>query len=428
MSKNKIKETKKKKDKKEELEEMVEDIYEGDDDATKIDKPLRTHGGRLLYVLIIVLVGFLSGIVGELLINNYFYYQGYNLTEIWKPQIEDKDKQIIVFKKEEVSQNRSSQVKTLIDNSSQAVVGIYIKRGGESVIDQLYQPRDKTGNAMVLTSDGWLATTITAMPKEEGKELVIINSEKKVFPIEKIVFDKASGVVFLKTAADNLKVVKFADSSTIYPGNSLLVLGESLVSEGGRSALSSIAEVRFRPVTGFADYFSSTEKFNTFLLTKDNLSNDFAGGVVLDMEGGIIGLYSGQFDKPTIIPTAHFLPAFEQLLRQQEIARPYFGVHYIDLSIAVGLNPTISEDLQKGALIFGDKEHKIIAVDSKSPAGKAGLNLGDIVLQVNDDPVDERHSLTELIQQYKIGDVVKLKVQNGGIVREVEVGLVETSD
>lgn len=425
MSKKKIKETKNKKEKEEQLDEIVEDIYSGEEDAAKIDKPLKTHGGRILHILVIVAVGFLSGVVGELMVNNYFYHKGYNLTQVWKPQLDDKEKQIIVFKKEEVSQNKTSQIKTLIDSSSPAVVGIYFKRGGESVIDQLYQPRDKTGNALVLTSDGWLATTVSAMPKEEGKELVVITADNDVYPIEKIILDEVSGVVFLKAQADNLKVIKFADSSSVYPGSALLILAESLVSESAQSVVSSVAKVRYRPVNGFADYFSSTEKFNTYLLAKDNLPKSFAGGVVLDMEGGIIGLFSGQFNQSSIIPTDHFLPAFNQILSQQEINRPYFGVRYIDLSIAVGLDSKISEDLHNGALIFGDKEHKITAVASKSPAAKAGLNLGDIVLQVNDDTVDARHSLTELIQQYKIGDVVKLKVQNGGIVREVEVGLVE---
>jgi len=426
MPKKKIKKQKSKEEQ-DELTEIVDDIYEGEGDATKIDRPIRRHGGRLLYILVILIVGFLSGVVGELAVNNYFYHQGYDLTSIWKPQLDiEGDSQVIVFRKEEVAQNRVDQIKTLVDSAAQAVVGIYIKRGGQAVVDQLYQPRDKVGNALVLTSDGWLATTISGMPDEEGRELVIITADREVLPIEKIILDETSQIVFLKVSADNLKVVKFADNSGIYPGSPMIVLAESLVSESVQSQISSIAKVRFRPITGFADYFSSTERYDTFLLAKDDIPEGFVGGAVLDMEGGIIGLYSGEFNQSSIIPASHFLDVFDRLLRQQEIVRPYFGVRYIDLSIATGLDEKISEDLHKGALIFGDKDHKITAVSAKSPAAKAGLNLGDIILQVNDDPVDERHSLTELVQQYEIGDVLKLTVQNGGIVREVEVALVES--
>jgi len=149
---------------------------------------------------------------------------------------------------------------------------------------------------------------------------------------------------------------------------------------------------------------------------------------VVDMEGGIIGLYSGNFDLATVIPLNHFIDVFNDLLKYQTIERPYFGVNYIDLSVARGLPVAVGENLTAGALIFGGQEYRVTAVAANSPAAKARLKLGDIILQVNDDLVDARHSLTELIQQYKVGDVVKLVVQNSGEVREVEVGLVAPTE
>lgn len=428
MPKKKIKEDKQKNtNKQDQIEEIVDNIYDGSEDARHIDKPLIKRGSRLVYVAVLIIIGFLSGVLGELSINNYLSYKDYNLTSIWQPQIaaENDDSQIIVFKKEEVAQNNADQIKTLLDSSAQAVVGIYVKRGGDSVVDQLYQPRDKVGNALVMTSDGWLATTVSGMPSEEGRELVVISEDHKILPIKKIVLDDSSQIVFLKVEAESLKVIKFASNDQVYPGLPVLVLGESLSSESIQSVASSLEKVRYRPITGFADYFSSSERYSTWFATKDKISKDFVGGPVIDMEGGIIGLYAGLNSQNLIIPAEHFLDAFDQLLRLQEINRPYLGVRYIDLSIAFGLNSSISEDLTQGALIFGDKDHRVTAVYPNSPAEKAGLEFGDIILKVNDDPVDARHSLTELLQQYEIGDVVKLVVQNSGVVREVEVGLVE---
>lgn len=408
------------------IDEIVDDIYEDETEAPSlIQKPVYQHSSRLLYVVLVLVVGFLAGVLGELTINNYLYHQGYDFTRWWEPAaVNEEGQQVIVFKKEEVANNSADQVKTLIDNASQAVVGIYLKRGGAQLVDVLYQPKDKIGNALVLTTDGWLVSTLTSLPKESGKELVVITADLKVYPIEKIVNDGTSGVVFLKIYADNLKVVKFAENSRLYSGLPVVALAESLASESVQSQVTAIEKVRYRHILGFADYFQSSEKYETFYTLKDKLPKDFVGGPVVDMEGGIIGLYAAEHDLPTIIPASHFANVFNNLLRSQEIERPYFGVNYVDLAIVVGLPEQISEKLTQGALVFGDREHNVIAVEARSPAAKAGIKLGDIILQVNNEPVDARHSLTELLQQYQVGDVVKLVVQNQGVVREVEVGLV----
>ncbi len=409
-------------DMKDSIEEIVDDIYDGSDSSDSLIQPKRKTSGFALWAIFVGLIAFLGGVIGELSINNYLYYSGYDVARIWEPVKDEAgaDQQIIVFKKEEIGDSENSQTKILIEAASQAVVGIYLKRGGTALVDQLYQPRDKVGNALVLTSDGWLASTATGMPQESGKELIVITADHQLLPIEKIVYDSAAQVVFIKVTADNLKVVKFAEESGVYPGLEAMLIGQTLEGELAQSFISAIDQVRYRKINGFADHFQSTEKYGTFITIKDEVDKNFAGSPLVDMEGGIIGLYLGD---GTVIPSYHFADTFSSFLRYESIERPFVGINYIDLAHTIGLPKNISEGLEAGALVFGDREHKIVAVDPKSPAAQANIQFGDIITKVNDDEVDARYSLTEILQQYRVGDVVKLTVQNNGMVREVEMAI-----
>ncbi|MGB0757482.1 MAG: S1C family serine protease [Patescibacteria group bacterium] len=414
MAKKKLK-----KDAKEEnLDEIVDSMYEDEGEIGMIERPHSRRGSFALYALAVAIISLLGGIVGELVINNYLYYQGYDATRLVERQNEETgDEQVIVFKKEEITE-ANNQTKTLLENIEQVVVGIYLKRGGDELVDQVYRPEDKVGNALVLTSDGWLATTVTGMPDEPNKELVIITESNTLLPIERVVLDPVSDIVFLKVTAENLKVIKFADEGDVYPGLPAVLIGQTILGPSSQSVITAVEHQYYRPADGFADTFLSTEKYATFIKVQEDIDAAFDGSPLIDMEGAIIGLY---YTDGKVIPAQNFMDVFERFLRSGEIERPYVGFRYIDLAHTIGLPTLLSEDLQVGALVFGDREHAVTAIDSDSPAADAGLSVGDIVLKVNDDDVDARHSVTSLLQEYRIGDVVQLTVQNSGEIREVDL-------
>jgi len=405
------------------INDIVDDIYNDDTDNTLV-KPQRKYKiNFIFYIIFVAIIAILGGIVGELMINNYLYHTGNDMARIWEPvnNNNNNDQQVIVFKKESIEAKDTSQIKLLVETATPAVVGIYQKRGGSALVDQIYRSTDKIGNALVLTNDGWLATTATGMPIESGKELVIITHDNKILPIEKIVLDEASQIVFIKVTAENLKVVQFASESNVYTGLSTILISQTINSQIAKVITSDIDQIDYRRLVGFADNFQSTEKYSTFITIKDKLDKTFAGSPVVDNEGAIIGLY---LEDGVVIPADHFVNTFNDFLRYGEIDRPYVGIKYIDLAHTIGLPQNISEGLSTGALVFGDRDHGITAVSSDSPAVDAGIVYGDIITKVNNDPVDVKYSLTELIQQYKVGDVVKLTIQNTGVVREVDLVLV----
>jgi len=424
--KNKIQSSKGDVDKAKENElEEFEDFYESER-SNVITKPLveSKSGVRIYYLFVSLLVGILGGVLGELLVNNYFASQGLELTHLAasSEQTGSNDKQVIVFKPEEVNKT-DSDLQTLVETAGASVVGIFPKvQAGDEVWDSIYLPDDQLGNGLILTSDGWIVTTDKVVGGDDT-DLTVVLADKNIFPVVDIITDKASGAVFLKVDAADLKVVKFGERDTWIPGEQLLVLANSLANGGLKVIVSNLEKLNYQVISKGQDLLQSTEKYSKKIVLANQVSNEFFGSPVINTSGEIVGLVYDTKNGNTVLPSDYFSDILKSVLAVQEINRPLFGATYLDLAHVLGLSSVISEGRTAGAVLYGEKK-TVSAVKAGSPAEKAGLKPGDIITHVNDEPVDGRHSLTELVQDYKIGDALKLRVVFQGKEREVEVVLV----
>jgi len=97
------------------------------------------------------------------------------------------------------------------------------------------------------------------------------------------------------------------------------------------------------------------------------------------------------------------------------------GVYYAPLSKETAY--LAGNDFDRGALVFSPSGQQGLAVLSGSPADKAGIKIGDIVLSVNNQEVNPDQNLAFLISQYKPGDTASLKINRGGKDMEIKVVL-----
>ncbi len=405
--------------------EGIEDFYEKE--PTVFKRPLLEHLGfiRVYYFLVCLIVGIAGGILGELFVNNYFSSQGLTLTALWQPasEISNNDKQqVIILRTNEINQPESTAIGSLVEAAGASVVGIFPKKEtNETIWDTIYLPQEQLGNGLILTADGWIVTS-NQVVNTDSKDLVVVMSDKSIADVESIVTDPASGAVFIKAKAQGLKVVKFGTNQIWSPGEQLLVLANSVTNGGYKTILTNLEKLNYQSLTKGQDLLQNTESYKKRILLKDSLSKEFFGSPAVNLKGEIIGILYGGADGNILLPESYFSQAMKSLLANGQVDRPYLGVNYLDLAHVVGLDSAISEGRQFGAVLYGEKG-TLPAVIASSPAAKAGLKAGDIIIKVNNEPIDANHSLTELIQQYKVGDVVKLTVVFQGTEREVEAAL-----
>lgn len=284
-----------------------------------------------------------------------------------------------------------------------SLAGFYLKKGKTlDILSQLYRPDDFLGNGFILTNDGWLVSTSEVF-KNTSKERIAAVIERQIYEIEKVVKDNLSEVLLVKVKAENLPVVKLGEPDEVGLGQTALALNflEQL-------QINRVAALNYQKTNQLV---KSTEVFSDFILMDDKIAENYQGGILVNLDGEVIGIIS----KDLIIPVNQFKAIVGEVLRTGQALRPYLGVNFLDLSGALGIDPKISLGLSQGALIYQLK--------AGSPADSAGLKKNDIITKVDGQLVTARQNLTNLIQNYQPGDPVYLTVRREGQEMTVEVYL-----
>jgi S1-C subfamily serine protease len=403
----------------------LEEFYK--EEQTIFRKPLiqSVTALRAYYFFVCLLFGILGGILGELYINNYFNSQGLPLTTLWQQTNSsgEADKQQVIILRSDQTNKKESDLNTLVEAAGASVVGIFqAKTTGETMWDSIYLPSEQLGNGLILTADGWIVTSELTIP-DNAKNLVVILADKNILTVARIIKDYASGATFLKVNAQGLKVVKFGSRDNWSPGEQLLVLANSVANGGIKAIMTNLEKTNYQLLTKSQDFIQSSEVYKKKILLKDTVGKEFFGSPVVNLQGEIIGIVYGGVTANLLLPQDYFSEVLKSLMATDALSRPYLGVNYLDLAHIVGIDKNISESRTSGAVLYGEKG-TLPAVMPESPAAQAGLKAGDIIIKINNESVDSKHSLTELVQQYKVGDALKLTVIFQGNEREIEAVLV----
>ncbi|MBU1179680.1 S1C family serine protease [Patescibacteria group bacterium] len=304
------------------------------------------------------------------------------------------------------------EVFEFLDKALPSVAGIYKKKSSPQLIDRLYLDKDRFGYGFVLTSDGWIVTTKSVIDGW-GTGSLAVSIKDKMYDVKSKVYDSWTDIVFLKIDADNLPVTKLGDSSG-------LALGD-IVFTGSRKNNFWFSFVNttntYSENKNKSDLILSSEEFGKVLKLQDEIPEYLDGGLVSNRKGEVVGVVVANQNENYVLPINYFKGIVSGVLKNKIVDRPYLGVNYIDLSFALG------NDLpdNTGAYVYGGG--LLSSVVSGSPAYKAGVRIGDMILSVDDESVGEYKNLAEIISEYQAGDEITLKILRAGKEDEVRVKL-----
>lgn len=306
------------------------------------------------------------------------------------------------------------------------IVGFYkVKAEAAGILDALYLEKDFLGSGLVITSDGWLLAPKSVIAT--GNYAVVL-ADKKVYQPDKAVEDSFSNLVLVHIAANNLSPVKFAALNSVLPTDSLLTARYSIQNHGADLVKTSIQKFSYHDQSKPVDFLLSTDKIDHYLKIAKDLPAVYNGAVLLNNKNEVVGaLFNSGRDLINLAVPAYYLKSAVDnfLVNSEKVMRGRLGLSYVDLSETLGLAREITEDRVKGAVLLGDAKRSILAVAENSPAAKAGLKAGDIIIKVNNEDIDESNSLTKLIQDYKSGQEITLRVSRKGEETDVKVVLEE---
>jgi serine protease Do len=280
------------------------------------------------------------------------------------------------------------------------------------------QPQGETpvhgmGSGFIINANG---TVLTNAHVVEGADQVTVKLiDKREFKAKVIGTDKASDVAVLKIEASNLPVVKTGSAANTRVGEWVLAIGSPYGFENSASAGIVSAKSRSLPDGSYVP----------FIQTDVAVNPGNSGGPLFNMAGEVIGINSQIYSRSGgyqglsfAIPIEVALNVERQLVTHGKVQRGRLGVF-------------IQEVNQSLADSFGLKQPAgalVSSVEKSSPAAKAGVEPGDVILAVNGKRIANSGELPIIIANLAPGENAKLEVWRRGGSRQIEVKIGQASE
>ncbi|MGB9598430.1 MAG: S1C family serine protease [Minisyncoccales bacterium] len=276
------------------------------------------------------------------------------------------------------------------------------------------------GSGFIVSSNGLIITCAHVVSDPSADYTIIFSPEKK-YKAKILEREPLLDIAVLKIEDKNLPYLEMGDSSSIEIGEEVLAIGnplgefEDTISAGIVSGLS-------RKITAYGSLPFKGMSLRGLIQTDAAINPGNSGGPLVNMEGKAIGINTamviGAENLGFAIPINYAKELLEEIKKYGKIKRPYLGVRYVILNKEIAHFHKLPVDY--GALVvresFGEQ-----AVIKNSPADKAGIKEYDLILEINNEKITEKNPLTDILQKYKIGDKINLKIlrEKKEIIKEV---------
>jgi S1-C subfamily serine protease len=264
----------------------------------------------------------------------------------------------------------------------------------------------------VVWRTGIIVTAEHALRRDE--EIHATLPDARVVPATLAGRDPSTDLAVLKCAEATVAVAAFGDAAALKPGNLTLVVGRTRAS-GPVAALGVVSLVapERRTWTGAA--------LAPYIRLDVGLQPTAIGGAVVDAQGRTVGMASPRFARfgAIAIPAPAINRVVDTLLKKGHIPQGYLGV---------GLQPVRLPDALRQSLQRSEKTAAIVLeVEPESPAHKAGIVIGDILIALAGHPVARLEDVHAQLHGDAIGQQLALKFVRGGEVQEVNIVVGERS-
>jgi S1-C subfamily serine protease len=315
-----------------------------------------------------------------------------------------------------VPENTLETTNTKIVSEESVVIDV-VDRVGSSIVSISYledvfaEEGEPIGSGVVVTADGLIVTNKHVIEDEEGSYEVILQDGSRHKVIE-IIRDKSKDLALIKINTSNLKPVNFGDTKNIKLGQKAIAVGNAMgfsntVSVGIVSGLSREVEV-------------DGEMFKNLIQTDAAINPGNSGGALLNSSGDLVGVNTAKSSYAENIGFAIPVDSVKDLVQKYELGEidknsvpAFLGVGFVFRDLKEYLN----KGLPIGPVITG--------VLKDSPADKAGLKVGDIVVSIDGIEFSDEYELSEFIKEKNPGDKIKIKVYRKNNTIETEANLVE---
>ena len=286
-----------------------------------------------------------------------------------------------------------------------------------------------TGSGIIISEDGYILTnnhvvdTSTSSSSYSYYELseatsvkIKLNSDiygtDAVFDAKIVGKDSQTDLAVLKIEKTGLTAAEFADSDEAVVGEFVMAVG---------SPLGLDATVTTGIISAVNREVESDGTTYVCIQTDAAINSGNSGGALVNSEGKVIGINTLKLSGSDVegigfaIPINSTLDIIDDLIEYNKVLRPYIGISGIELDDA-----TVEKYHLATLGIY------IQSVEHFSPAEKAGLQAGDIIIQADGKDIKTMDELNEIKNSHKIGETMSLKINRNGTEKDITLTLEET--
>ncbi|KAF1085427.1 putative serine protease HtrA [Sporotomaculum syntrophicum] len=267
------------------------------------------------------------------------------------------------------------------------------------------------GSGFIISEDGYILTNEHVV--SGAIEInVYLTGQKKPLPAKVIGSDAELDLAVLKVdAGSKLPYLKLGNDQNIRVGEWVIAIGNPYGLD--HTVTTGVISAKGRPVQ------VENRQYKNLLQTDASINPGNSGGPLLNLSGEVIGINTAVNASAQgigfAIPANTVKSVLKNLIEDGKVTRPWMGVYIqtmnSELASQLGLKSS------QGALLSG--------VMTGSPAAKAGLQQGDVILKINNQQITDASDITDFIQSKKVGDKITLLVERNGSQKTITVTLAE---
>jgi len=281
------------------------------------------------------------------------------------------------------------------------------------------------GTAFFISADGLLMTNKHVVSDADAQYSVLLN-DGRTLDAKVVGRDASNDVALLKVEGSGFPFLTFAGKCDVKLGQGVVSIGNAC-GEFRNPVNMGVVSGLERDITAGSARQGTTERLHSIIQTDAAINEGNSGGPLLNFQGKVIGMNtavaSGAENIGFAIPVDDLLRVTESYAQYGRIVRPYLGVRYSPVTADMQKANNLSVDY--GVIVAKGATVNDLAVLPNSPASKAGILEGDIILEADGTKIDPEHPLNDAIQAKKPGDSLSLKVLRNGKTIDLKATLEE---
>lgn len=286
-----------------------------------------------------------------------------------------------------------------------AALGQLVKKVGPSVV-RVEDGRGRPSTGVVWDSSGLIVTASHSQEREDSLEVGL--HDGSTVKAKLVGFDNTTDVAVIKVD-QSLPVPSWSDGADLEVGNLVLGLGRP-----GKTVRASIG---IASTVGTEEWRTSAGgRIDRYVQADIGRFPGFSGGPLVDMNGHLLGMYTSALVRgaQVIVPTPTLKRLIPSLQQHGKVQRGFLGVGVYPVRLPDALEQQLK---QAGGVL-------VISLQPGGPAEKAGLLLGDVLIQIDGQAVESPGELIGLLDPEKVGKTVTAKIARAGVLRDVTISVI----